>query len=67
MAKRANRLPPPLSQASLGYANVTLKRRVHKFNIQASVACANGRLLPLAVLIRKRLMDGVLNYGVKLL
>jgi hypothetical protein len=52
MAKRANRLPPPLSQASLGYANVTLQRRVHKFNIQASVLHVESRSLPLAVLIR---------------
>jgi hypothetical protein len=56
MAKRANSLPPPLSQASLVYANVTLKRRVHKFNIQASVASETSflrepRSLPLAVLI----------------
>jgi len=43
MAKRANRLPPPLSQASLGYASVTLKRRVHKFNIQASARRPGSR------------------------
>jgi hypothetical protein len=28
-------LAPPLFQASLEYVGVTLKRRLHKFNIQA--------------------------------